>query len=68
MDKKYEFKNGVELIIKDGESLFDALYDYYCTNCTRAHYCHNACCEFDDGCYNIEEVAEIMDELGVKSL
>ena len=68
MDKTYEFENGVELVIKENESLFDALYRTYCWNCEKAHICHNACCEFDDRCENIEEVTEIMDELGVKSL
>lgn len=66
--KKIELSNGVELKIESGEDLFDALYRYYCWNCERAVYCHNACSEFDDKCENIEEVTEIMDELGVKSL
>lgn len=68
MSQKYKFKNGVELEIKDGETFFDALYRFYCWNCERAVYCHNACSEFDDRCENIEEVLEMMDELGVDSL
>ena len=66
--RKIELSNGVELKIESGEELFDALYRHYCWNCERAVYCHNACSEFDDRCENIEEVVEIMDELGVKSL
>ena len=68
MAEKYEFENGVELEIQDGEDLYQALYRKYCCNCTKAHICHERCSEFDDSCENIEEVTEIMDELGVKSL
>lgn len=58
----------IELKIKDNETLFEALYRTYCQNCIKAHICHNACSEFDDRCENIEEVYEIMNELGVESL
>ena len=66
--KRIEFKNGIVLEIQDDEDLFKAFYRLFCWNCEKSHICHNACSEFDDRCENIEEVYEMMDELGVKSL
>lgn len=68
MDKVYNLKEGGTFTVKQGETLFDAFYRTFCWNCTRAPICHSACCEFDDRCENIDEVTEIMDELGVKYL
>lgn len=58
----------IELKIKDNEILFEALYRTYCQNCIKAKYCHNNCSEFDDRCENIDDVLDMMEELGVESL
>ena len=64
MPKVHTFKNGIEIIQEDNETLYEALYNYFCKDCIRAHHCHNACCEFDGDCYAIDELEEIAQELG----
>ena len=66
--KVYEFKNGIKLEVKDNESLFEAFYRLFCWDCEKSPYCHNACSEFSDTCENIDDVLDMMEELGVESL